>query len=94
VRGTEDSAPLNEPTAVRAALAMTMDGLVMDVSSDMFVFRKKLSKTAAGVKQDKPRQIVLWLQGPVFRQFAFVQCTKRLSPAFICAYIRGWEEQK
>jgi hypothetical protein len=71
-----------------------MDGLVMDVSSDMIVFRKKLSKTAAGVKQDKPARFVLWLQDPVFRQIAFVHCTKRLSPAFICAYIRDWEEQK
>jgi hypothetical protein len=51
----------------------------MDVSSG-FVIEEKLTKTAAGVKQDKPSLLVLWLRFPVFSQMPIMQCTKRLSP--------------
>jgi hypothetical protein len=51
----------------------------MDVSSG-FMIEKKLTKTAAGVKQDKPGTIVLWLCFPVFRQLPIMHRTKRLSP--------------
>jgi hypothetical protein len=70
---------LKDPTGVLAALAMTMDGVLMDVSSG-FMIEKKLTKTVVGVKQDKPRHLVLWLRLPVFRQMPILQRTKRLSP--------------
>jgi len=50
----------------------------MGVSSG-FVIEKKLTKTAAGVKQDKPGILVLWLRLPVFRQLPILHRTKRLS---------------
>jgi|UPI0002F40AB0 hypothetical protein len=51
----------------------------MEVSSG-FVIEEKLTKTAAGVKQDKPGILVLWLRFPVFRQMPILHRTKRLSP--------------
>jgi hypothetical protein len=70
---------LKDPTGVLAALAITMDGVLMEVSSG-FVIEEKLTKTAAGVKQDKPGILVLWLRFPVFRQMPILHRTKRLSP--------------
>jgi hypothetical protein len=51
----------------------------MEVSSG-FVVEEKLTKTAAGVKQDQTRFLVLWLRFPVFRQMPILHRTKRLSP--------------